>query len=290
MNGMDGRMLRLPAPKNKKREILLLYGHHASLERMAGIAQAMNRYGAVTVPDLPGFGGMKSFYSIGEKPTLDNYADYLAAFMKLRYSRRRVTIVPMSFSFLVVTRMLQKYPDLTKKVDLLTSFVGFVHKDDFKFKPLQYWSLRTLAFVFEKRLPAFLMRHLVLRSWNIHFTYNLMADKHTKLMDANEVERKKRIDFEVELWQINDVRTYMKTLTTMLKVDLCNLQVDLPVYHVSVPDDRYFDNNIVEQHMRIIYKDFENIPCKILGHMPTVIVDAKGAAPFIPNRLRKLLR
>jgi pimeloyl-ACP methyl ester carboxylesterase len=102
VNGLNGRLLRLPAPKNKNREILLLYGHHSSLERMSGFAEVMNRYGAVTMPDLPGFGGMDSFYKIGEKPTLDNYADYLASIIKLRYKRRRVTIVGMSFAFPII--------------------------------------------------------------------------------------------------------------------------------------------------------------------------------------------
>ncbi len=55
MNGMQGRMLRMPAPKSYKREILFIYGHHSSLERWFGFSQVLNRYGAVTMPDLPGF-------------------------------------------------------------------------------------------------------------------------------------------------------------------------------------------------------------------------------------------
>src|ERR1039458_3592274 len=70
INGMDGRMLRLPAPKGKPAELLFVYGHHSSLERWWGLAQVMNRYGAVTMPDLPGFGGMDSFYKIGKKPSI----------------------------------------------------------------------------------------------------------------------------------------------------------------------------------------------------------------------------
>src|SRR3990167_2869837 len=111
INGMKGRMLHLPTPKNKKREILLVYGHHASLERMYSFARVMNRYGSVTMPDLPGFGGMDSFYKIGRKPTLDNMADYLASLIRLRYKNRRLSIAGFSFGFLVVTRMLQRYPD-----------------------------------------------------------------------------------------------------------------------------------------------------------------------------------
>src|SRR3712207_1180020 len=84
INRLEGRMLRLPAPDTKQaagREILFVYGHHSSLERWWGLIQALNRYGAVTMPDLPGFGGMDSFYKIGKKPTIDNLADYVAAFI-----------------------------------------------------------------------------------------------------------------------------------------------------------------------------------------------------------------
>ena len=66
MNGLNGRMMHMPAPKGRKREILVLYGHHSSLERWFGLAQVINRYGAVTMPDWPGFGGMDSFYKIGD--------------------------------------------------------------------------------------------------------------------------------------------------------------------------------------------------------------------------------
>jgi len=78
---------------------------------------------------------MDSFYKIGRAPTLDAFADYLAAFIKMRYRNRRVTIVGISFGFLVVTRMLQRYPELCKRIDLVVSIVGFMHRDDFTFPP-----------------------------------------------------------------------------------------------------------------------------------------------------------
>lgn len=289
INGMDGRMLCLPAPKNRKREILLIYGHHASLERMSGIADVLNRYGRVTIPDLPGFGGMDSFYKINRTPTLDAYADYLAAFIKLYYKRKRITVIAMSFSFIVVTRMLQKYPELAKKIDLLVSFVGFVHKDDFRFSRPSYWSLRLIARVFSFRLPALLLRYAGFNRYSLKLAYRIVASSNTKMLDADKDEFKKRVMFETELWQINDVRSRMKTMTMMFKADLCKQQVKLPVKHVSVPDDRYFNNKLVEQHMRIVFTDFEDIPCLIKGHMPTVVATAKEAAPFVPPRVRRLL-
>jgi len=285
-------MMYLPAKNpDKKREILLLYGHHASLERMNGIAENLSKYGNVTLPDLPGFGGMKSFYTIGRKPTLDNFADYLAAFIKLKYKRKRLTIMSMSFSFLIVTRMLQKYPELAKKVDLVVSSVGFVHHEDFRLPKSQIFGLKLMGNVFQYKFPSFLFRYLVLQGPVIKTTYKLVAKNHSKMHDAESPEElKRRIDAEVVLWQINDVSTRMRTMADMFKVDLCDKKINLTVHHVSVENDRYFDNNVVEQHMRIIYKDFVNIPAEIPAHMPSIVATAEEAELFIPTKLRKLLK
>ncbi len=282
-------MLRIPPKGSKKREMLLVYGHHASIERMWGLAEDLHKYGGVTLPDLPGFGGMESFYKLGEKPTLDNMADYLAAFVKLFYKRRRVTILAMSFGFLVTTRMLQRYPELAKKVDVLVSVVGFAHKDDFKFSRKNYLLLRYSASFFSNAIPAWIGKNLALRAPLIRATYNSMADTHSKLHDADEEERKRRIEFEIYLWQCNDLRTYMDTSITMLTADVCDKQVDLDVYHITVNSDRYFDNHLVEQHLKVIYKDVYIVPSKMPAHAPTVVADAKAAAPLIPTRIRRIL-
>lgn len=287
MNGMEGRMLRLPAPKSRTREILLIYGHHASIERMAGLAEELAKYGNVTLPDLPGLGGMDPFYAIGKKPTLDNMADYLAAFVNMRYRRKRVSIFAMSFGFIIVTRMLQKYPEIAKKIDLLVSIVGFAHKDDFVFTKRYYTTLRYTCTVLSMRMPAWIVKTFVLRGPVIRTAYKLVEDSHAKLKDGDAEERKKRIDFEVNLWKINDIRTYADTAITMLTVDLCNKKVDLPVWHVAVEPDRYFNNHYVEQHLRIIFTDVEIVKSTMVGHAPTVVATAKDAAPFIPQRIRK---
>lgn len=163
MNGLEGRMLHMPAPKGKNREILFVYGHHASLERQFGVMQVLNRYGSVTMPDLPGFGGMEPLYKIGLKPSIDNLADYLAAFVKMRYKRKKVTIIAMSLGFVITTRMLQRFPELTKKVNLLVSVVGFAHHDEFIFSKRNFFLMRYGASFFSNRLPAFIGKTIALR-------------------------------------------------------------------------------------------------------------------------------
>lgn len=289
MNELKGRMLRMPAPKNRSREILLLYGHHSSLERMMGFAEVLNKYGAVTMPDLPGFGGMQSFYKIRQKPTLDAYADYIASFVQLRYKRRRVVIVAMSFSVPLVIRMLQKYPELAKKVDFVVSTVGFAHRDDFTFSRLSYWSLRIFAKLGSYRLPALFLSTFVLRKWPITAAYRLVSGSHSKMKDADRRELKKRIEFESHLWKVNDVRTRLSTITMMLKIDVCDQKVALPMYHIAPKHDRYFDNHIVSQHMQIIFDSFESIETNLPAHAPTVIATAKEAAPYVPRRIQRIL-
>lgn len=289
MNGLEGRMLHMPAPKGKSREMLFVYGHHASLERQFGVMQVLNRYGSVTMPDLPGFGGMEPLYKIGLKPSIDNLADYLAAFVKMRYKRKKVTIIAMSLGFAITTRMLQRCPELTKKVELLVSVVGFTHHDEFVFSKRNFYLMRYGASFFSNRIPAYIGKNLALRPSLIRATYALVADKNVKLKDADEAERKKRIDFEVHLWQVNDIRTYMDTSVSMFKLNLVNERVNLPVYHIGVDDDRYFDNHVVEQHLAVIYDKVNIIKTSFKNHGPTVIADAAAASVFIPPRLKRLL-
>lgn len=289
MNGLSGRMLRLEPPKGKSREILFVYGHHSSLERWWGAVQDLNQYGGVTMPDLPGFGGMDSFYKIGQEPSIDALADYLASFIKLRFKRRRITIMGLSLGFVVVTRMLQNYPDIAKKVDLLVSVVGFAHREDFIFSKPRYWSYRLGAGLFAHRLPAFFFKNLALNPMVLKLAYGRTHNAQQKFEKATKEERKQLMDFEIHLWHANDLRTQMFTTVEFFTLDNCKKQVDLPVWHVSVDTDRYFDNEVVEQHMRVIYSDFHKIKAKMENHAPSVVADIKAASAMIPPKLRKIL-
>jgi pimeloyl-ACP methyl ester carboxylesterase len=291
MNGLSGRMIRLKQPRDKKREMLLIAGQHTSIERIIGLAEYLNRYGGVTSPDLPGFGGMDSFYKIGEKPTLDNMADYLATFVKLRYKKnQRFTIIAVSYGFSAITRMLQRYPQIAKRVDLLISLSGVTNKKDFRWKHRNFIVMYAVAWLFSKRVPAFVAKKITIRSPIIKLLYLLAEKKHPKLKDADKKDRDKRIDFEIRLWKINDFRTWVYSSTTLLRLDMSGIHVDLPVYHVSIDDDHYFNQISVEGHMRQIYKDFTLIKAKIPAHAPAVVADVEAVAPFVPPKIRSLLR
>lgn len=286
INGLEGRMLQLkPKKRGPDREILIIYGHHSTLERWWGFAKSFNRFGAVTMPDLPGFGGMESFYKIDKTPDLDAMADYMASFVKWRYKRKRFTIIGLSFGFLVATRMLQRYPELTKKVDFLVSAVGFSHYDDFVFTKTRR-RLYVLGSKFITRWPMpFIFRHTALTPWVLHKAYAKTFNAKKKFAGVDAELAKRMMDMEVVLWHANDVRTHFYTTVEMLTVDNCTKRVDLPVYHVGAGIDQYFNHHMVEQHMRVIFNEFHENRNKTDRHAPSVIADEAEASEFIPRSL-----
>lgn len=290
VNGLNGRMLKLSATdkKKSKKEILLIYGHHASIERIYGVAEEFSRYGNVTVPDLPGFGGMDSFYKIGIKPSLDNEADYLATFVKMRYSRKKVTIVGMSLGFAVATRMLQRYPELVDKVENIVSLVGFTRHDDAKVSQKMVKTYWLFAKIFSRRLPSIFFHNVILHPALIKAFYAKTPNAKNKFAHLSREDHKRSIEFEVVLWRQNDVRTYMIMLLEMIKLDNCKKQIALPVYHVAVEGDQYFDNAVVEQHMRVVFSDFTEIKATLPNHAPSIVASKEEAAPMVPKALRKV--
>lgn len=291
VNGMEGRMLHMPARGQAKREILVLYGHHALLERWWGLVQNFNQFGAVTMPDIPGFGGMDSFYKIGQKATLDNYADYLAAFIKMRYKHRRVSIVGISFGFLIITRMLQRYPELAGKVDFLVSAAGFMRRDDFTFTRRRFYFYRFTARLMAVPPMPFVFRHAFLNAPVLRLAYARTSNaKHKFEQAGGHDEFKRMMDMEIQLWQRNDVRTYMRTTTELLTVDNCREQVSLPVWHVYTKNDHFFDHSIVEQHMRVVFTDFHGAPIKLKTHTLSVLADKADASVLVPPVLKRALK
>lgn len=289
MNGMNGRMLYMSPPKNKKRNILVVYGHHASLERMYSLAQVMNHYGSVTMPDLPGFGGMDSFYKIGSKPSLDNLADYLASFIKLRFKQKQLTIVGFSFGFLVVTRMLQKYPDIVKKTDMVVSCVGFAHHEDFAYSKTRFNFYRWTGSLISNYLPSLFFRYVAMNPFFLKTVYSRTHNAKHKYGELTPEQQKAMTEFEIRLWHMNDARTYGDTVVSMFTANNCTRQINLPVWHVRVKNDNYFNQDYVEQHMRIIFSEFHACEANLNKHTTNIISSEKDAAAFLPAKLKREL-
>lgn len=291
IDGLKGRMLRLPAPKDKEtQEILFVYGHHSSLERWWGLTQVLNRYGAVTMPDLPGFGGMDGLYKIGKKPTIDNLADYLATFIGRHYQDKKIIIAGMSFGFVVATRMLQRHPELSKQVKLMISVVGFAHHHDFTFSRPRYYAYLWLARLMSHRLTARFFRYVCLNAWVLRAVYARTHNAKNKFAQVTTAEEFNYLmNIEIGLWHDNDVRTHMYTTRQFLQLDNCGQPVDVPLWHVSTTADHFFDHKVVEKHLKLIYKDFNSAEADLNSHAPSVLADAAMAAPMLPEKLRQVL-
>lgn len=289
MNGLEGRMLHIDGPPSSSRHILFIYGHHAMLERWWSFIENLNNYGSVTMPDLPGFGGMDSFSKIGQKPTIDAFADYLAAFIELRFKRKRITIVAISFGFVVVTRMLQRYPQLVKKVELLVSIVGFMHRDDFVYPPMSRRFYARVTRVFATRPVAWAERYLLLNRPVLRYLYAQLPNSKRRMIEISPEEFEESIDFEVKLWKANDVRTHWLTTSEFLQLDNCTKRIDLPVMHVVSQQDHYFDNDIVKQHMLVVFRDYKQFVASSKAHTPSILADKKAAGVLLPPALRRIL-
>ncbi len=290
INRLDGRMMRVPASNKKKtKEILLIYGHHAMLERWWGLVENLEQYGNVTMPDMPGFGGMDSFNKIGVYPNVDSFADYLAAFVKLRYKRKRLTIVAISFGFVIATRMLQKYPEIAKKVDLLVSLVGFVHKDDFVYGRKTQIFYRGVTRTFATRPVAFMIRYGALNKFVLKTLYSRLPNSRRRMIEVTPEEFDITMDFELQLWQANDVRTHWLTTSEFFTLDNCTKKIDIPVVHVVSEQEHYFNNKIVEQHMRIVFDDYRKFTAKSKAHTPSVLADKTAMSVMLPPGLRRIL-
>lgn len=280
INGLRGRMLRLPAKRSKKREILLVYPHHSSIERFIGLAEAFNDFGGVTMPDVPGFGGMDSFYKIGVTPSIESFADYLATFIKLRYRNRHFTIVGISFGFLVVTKMLQKYPEIVKKVDCAVSVHGFTHHEELKISKSRL-HLRRLSYrLLAQRLPAAFFRNVLLHPTIIRSFYRRKSPDQVHGLH----------DFEAYLWRHNDLRTHMRAAYAKLTANNLEKRVDVPIHHVFMPKSEELDCAVVEQHLQVIFGELYVYPIKAKILIPLAVPDKRAARVWIPAGLRSVLR
>ncbi len=290
INGLEGRMIYAPSSNPKRnKDILLVYGHHAMLERWWGLVENLHQYGSVTMPDIPGFGGMDSFHKVGIRPTVDAFADYLAAFVKMRYKRKRITIVAISYGFVIATRMLQKYPELVNKVDLLVSLVGFVHKDDFVYKPRTQKIFRFLTRLFATRPFSFYIRYTCLNKFVLTTFYSKLPNSKRRMIEIGPDQFQKAMDFEVVMWQANDVRTHWLTTSEFFTIDNCQKKLNIPVVHVVSSEEHYFNNEVVEQHMKITFSGYKQFKAKSKAHTPSVLAGKKEMAVMLPTGLRRIL-
>ena len=119
--------------------------------------------------------------------------------------------------------------------------------------------------------------------------YAKTPNARKKFEHLSRDDKRRALDFEVVLWRDNDVRTYMDMILEMLRLDNCKKQVNIPVHHVGVDGDQYFDNAVVEQHMRVIFSEYSQSMAVLPNHAPSIVATKEEATPFVPKKLRKVL-
>jgi pimeloyl-ACP methyl ester carboxylesterase len=262
MNNLQGRMLRVTSKSAKQQEILVIYGRNMSIEAVEQFAFALARYGNVTVPDLPGLGGMTSFYKIKEKPTLDNYAAYLAAFIKLRYKNRRLTIVALDSGLPMAVRMLQRYPLVGTKITQIISLGGFVHRHD-------------MASSLVKR--AFnRVRHDVISSKPFAAIAKATQDIKRIVTRDNAPKADTRTSAYIDRW--------------LLSLDVCHGGTLAKLHHVYGIANVKLDEQVLEQHLLVIFKRPVFYRPKQALSLSSALADERLVRQLLPQALRNKLR
>jgi pimeloyl-ACP methyl ester carboxylesterase len=124
INGLSGRMLLLPKPTKNAKQMLLVYGINSSLERVYPLATTLNKQVAVTVPDLPGLGGMDGMHRIGMGSSLDDMTDYIATIIKLHFPKQKFILAGLDTGFAIVNNLLARYPEIASRVEFVVSLGG----------------------------------------------------------------------------------------------------------------------------------------------------------------------
>jgi len=285
--GLHGRMLVHPSRKaGTKRTIVYVYGIHGSLERFYGVMYFLARFGRVVVPDLPGFGGMETFYKVGRKPSLDEYGDYVAAFIAQELPEGKLTLIGLSYGFVVITRMLVRHPELCERVDLVVSAMGLADGRDLNLQPLAKAWAKALFVTGQARPLANAIQYFATRQWMLRLMY---MGNNPKMKALPQAERPGLIEFEAYLWACNDMQTYCVAMKELFSYRQPGAMVPLVVHHIETENDHWLDVAAAERHIAAIYRRVI-VHNSTLKHHGGVAYDNEAEAEeIIPAGVVKLL-
>lgn len=287
INGLDGRFIYYPSKQNPKNNILIVYDIDSNIEKWWGLVISLSRFGNVTMMDLPGMGGMDSFYKIKQLPTIENYGNYLAAIIKLRFRRKRLHLIGIGYGIAVITSMLNQNDDLVRKFISINSINGFTHHDDFMMTKFNKISTIANYSLFALLPFSFLIKPFTLTNSYLREKYvSGISYKNIKEFGKDFLE-----NFIYDLEKETDLRTRFFIYKDLLKLDLCKKQYNIPFKQINIgSNNSKLANKFVEQHFRIIYRNYTYLPSKLIRKIPLVLNDPTMALKMLPNKLRKDLR
>lgn len=291
VDGLNGRLLKIPAVHGSDQQILLIYGIHSSHERMYTMAKFLSNYGTVTLPDLPGIGGMDSFYMRSRRPSIDLYADYLYTFLKIRGLNQNVKVVAMSFGFLVVTRMLQRHPDSRTWFESVISFVGFGRSTDFKnIASQRRWAV-PISRLAATRSGSWIISTLIFNPLALRVMFALFRLFNPKYKQVEPAARRESQQMELDLWQRNDARTRFAIYVMFFTFDLTLGQpsLPLPLHDMTTPQDQYFDSRRVNESLKLLYRQVSISQANLALHAPSIIGDVDEVAQVFSAEAKAIL-
>ena len=134
-----------------------------------------------------------------------------------------------------------------------------------------------------------MIRYFLLNKYVLRILYARLPNSKRRMIEVTPEEFEATIDTEVKIWQANDVRTHWITTSQFFTTDNCQQRIDLPVIHVASKYDHYFDNEIVKQHMLVVFKSYRKFLMQSKAHTPNILADKKATGVMLPPGLRRLL-
>ena len=250
----------------------------------------MRRFGQILIVDLPGLGGMDSFYKIGKKPTLDNYAHFLHKFLEKKLPKQqKFCLLGFSLGLMISSRLLSIYPQYQPRLKALVSVVGFLRGADLKFSRQRRFFYLLAASLVKIRPGALFFRYVIINKLFLKMFYARTALAKAKFQNISAQRKKELIAMETELWHINDVRTWAYTAELMLKVNLSDLRLKVQLYHAYIEGDQFLNNDSNHRILKNVYNKVKCFGVNLGAHAPTVIADEAEAELFIPQGLSRVL-
>jgi|GEM_PF-4148783 len=239
MNTLRGRMLRVESSKRK--EILLVYDPAMDLEQILPLATRLSKLGAVTCMDLPGSGGMDSFYTIKSRPGLRQYSEYIASCIKLRYKGKKISMVAIGSGGTLTVRMLQQHTTIASKVSGLVIIDTILDSSDVSLKS---------SIVRKVFLHILLFRPM-----------SFICGLFSKLSSKQDFRTRLRLELEIASVKVLDTRLLIRT-------------------HAVLVSNKAFDLKVWKEHLKIVFKNVSSsvVRKKMSVISPSIIDELPAAA------------
>jgi pimeloyl-ACP methyl ester carboxylesterase len=288
---LRGRYMFMPGKNGAARTFIVLYGQHATLERIEPIVSALTEFGDVYAVDYPGFGGMEPAYKINKKPTLDFYAGHIKHFIdEIIPQDKTLTLLGISYGFQLITETLNQYPELNTRVEDVVSFVGFVHHEDFHMPPSYSIPMLYMLAIPGRTWAGSKILGFLKSDWIIGAIYMITKPIQAKFKSLSKKEAKTYMAEQAWLWKINDFRTHAATGWDLCKRnDLTTYRINVPVTHIGVPKDHLIDNARVAEELKVIYNGFQTYDLNLAIHAPLDVDSRESVLDLLPKELRNYL-